>query len=815
MMLKTPNQACQTKNQARIWDDRSGRALLCLGALLLFSFQAPAQNAPVPIAFSNNPWNEELIAGSNTLGPQGGTTIDLAYGFDFYETGAPGAPYAGFPTNNVLHSGNGLQETFQIQPYNGNNALKLGNGDTNMATLVLATPCHFYNDVEFLVEGVNNPSWIVQLNFSDGSSSAYSTSDPDWTAGGPGAAAVGLVQRGSSTWSGASFYGNPVYLQENDIALTPCDSTKVVNSITLTLNSGVALAVFAVNAQTNQPIYPPPITNGVIILDQFNGPNDTNGALIDGRMPYPTDLPGVTYAPGSGADEYPEPGNWANFVDTTFGNSAPSANFGDDNYSGLSIASQPIPSTYGKPSHFHIQADLAGDLGVNDTVRGWFVGFSSAPGPNGVIGHGGAGNISGLWLCDPVPAYTGNTNAVIVLQAFGQNNLYWNSANYYTNHIIAYWDSSILGPYSPATNFYTLGYDVDTVAGTITNVFIANTAIGATQYVAGTFGSTYGNPFTDANTMYAFVGNSPANTVAQGYTNAWMDNFEVVALPPVYHAPPPPPPPANVIFDQFSTCDFAVPETVDLPGGTWNATNYYITWPLALGYLPYIGTDVANGNPAYCVQSGASGQMWIPITSNGSYIEPNYFRVSADIEDGTLSSGDTVRGIMFGFMSGSYPTNAFGSGWYGSSISGHEGADNFAGLWLDPSAGNLFVQGFGNSYLGEPGDAQAGQCHPPPADFCTVTNRTPIWTYTTNSLGPWSANQFYHLSFWVNRSAGTISGITLSDAVGSTNISRSLFAPRHKLGRHLLADQTGQRGVSIRREWWRGQYRLRGQRRDV
>ena len=56
----------------------------------------------------------------------------------------------------------------------------------------------------------------------------------------------------------------------------------------------------------------------------------------------------------------------------------------------------------------------------------------------------------------------------------------------------------------------------------------------------------------------------------------------------------PPPPPANVIFDQFSTCDFAVPETVDLPGGTWNATNYYITWPLALGYLPYIGTDVAN-----------------------------------------------------------------------------------------------------------------------------------------------------------------------------------------------------------------------------
>ena len=140
----------------------------------------------MPIAFSNNPWNEELIAGSNTLGPLGGTTIDLAYGFDFYETGAPGAPYAGFPTNNVLHSGNGLQETFQIQPYNGNNALKLGNGDTNMATLVLATPCHFYNDVEFLVEGVNNPSWIVQLNFSDGSSSAYSTSDPDWTAAAPG-----------------------------------------------------------------------------------------------------------------------------------------------------------------------------------------------------------------------------------------------------------------------------------------------------------------------------------------------------------------------------------------------------------------------------------------------------------------------------------------------------------------------------------------------------------------------------------------------------------------------------------------------------
>ncbi|SPE60240.1 exported hypothetical protein [Verrucomicrobia bacterium] len=564
-----------------------------------------------------------------------------------------------------------------------------------------------------------------------------------------------------------------------------------MSSITITLTGGNGLVVFAVDAQTNQPVFPPPTTNAVIVLDQFNGPGDVDGTAIDGRMPYPTDLPGVTYTPASGPDTYPCCSNPSNAITTAIGNPAPSAAFGFDNYSGVSLASQPLPSTYGKPSHFHIQADVEGDLSAGDTVRGWFVGFSSAPGPNGVIGHQGAGNLSGLWLCDPSSAYGTGTNAVIVLQPYGQNYLNWAINNYYTNHIIAYWDSSILGPYSPASTFYTVGYDVDTGVGTITNVFIANTSMGATQYVAGTFGSAYGSPFTDANTMYAFVASS-ANFTSSSPVG-YVDNFEVVGLPAVYHAPPPPPPPANVIFDQFSTCDFADPDTVNLPGGTWSGAAYF-------NYVPYPSIDIANGNPSYCAQAGASAQMWIPITSAGSYTEPNYFRLSADLELGTIGAGDVVRGIMLGVMSGSVPTNAFGQRWCGSDIAGHEGADNFAGLWLDPGEGDLYIQGFGNSYLGKPGDDQYSHCNGGCDNMCgTVTNRIPIWLYETNdnTLGAWSANKFYHLSFWVNGSAGTISGITLSDATGSASIPGVYSLQDTNLGDTYLPTKLANVGIQF------------------
>jgi hypothetical protein len=112
---------------------------------------------------------------------------------------------------------------------------------------------------------------------------------------------------------------------------------------------------------------------------------------------------------------------------------------------------------------------------------------------------------------------------------------------------------------------------------------------------------------------------------------------------------------------------------------------------------------------------------------------------------------------MLGFCTGT-PTNHYGfaqppkgEAFY----AGHEGADNFCGVWLDPAHGDLYMQTNGNSYLGKPGDSQAGS-----PGWEDVVNINPIVTNTTFTFSP---SQFYHLSYWVDTTSGTISGITLSD----------------------------------------------------
>lgn len=499
-----------------------GRVGQCAGVaigivLLLWPRTAPAQYAPAPLGLSG--WNADLIAEPGALNPYGGTSRDLANGWDFFADGVPNAPPGyGFPSNHLVTSSSGLQATFALQPYNANNALRLA-GDTPTATLLLTTPAHFYSSVQFLVAGVNNPKWTVALNFTDATSVTYATADPDWMQGGPGAKTIGLVNNSDSAWPAWPAYGGtayyPVYLQENYIALTVCDSAKVVQSMTFTLTGGQALAIFAAAAETNSPPVTPPTTNAPIIRDAFLG---NSGDPIVGRMPDSADVPAVTYSVRDANAAYQCCNNITNQIDTTRGNPPPCVGYGFDNYSGLSLAS--VAGTYTKPNHFRISADVQeNSIGGSDTVRGMLVGFSSAGGPNNVIGHQGANNVNGLWL---TPDYGGRP--VVVLQNFGESYLNWTLAAY-TNHIIATYNASILGPYS-GSRWYTLAYEVDTVSATVTNVTLSSG--GATQSIAGAFGSS----FTDVHTMYAFVGSSGSGTMDRPA----MDNFSVVGLPDLHES---------------------------------------------------------------------------------------------------------------------------------------------------------------------------------------------------------------------------------------------------------------------------------------
>jgi len=767
--------------------------MLCLGAaLFVFSQTARAQYTPAPIGLTG--WNAEIIAANNAPGPSAGTTSDLEYGYAFYEQGAPGSSSpGGFPTNNKLTSESGLMAMFQIQPYNGDNALVLGGtaGYPGTNTLTLTTPCHFYNYVEFLVEGVDNPTWEVTLNFSDGSTSTYKTSDPDWTQGGPGAATLDAVTQSSSSWGGASYY-TYVYLQEHDIPLAPCESAKTVTSITFIQSGGSAVAIFAVDAQTNNAPPPPPTTNGPIILDNFDGVNDTQGTPLVGLKPAEVDLPGGVYL----ANQWSiyGPGNFngnayalTNQIATNaiWGTNAPMALYGFDNWSGISIASDPGVG-YSKPTHFHISANLTmGSMydccSSADTLRGWFLGFTAPGGPNGWIGYEGADNIHGLWLSFN-SLYIGSPWAVYLMDGINgdvglgaSQGIDWGG----TNYLLAYLDQNLLGP-NNFHGWYTLAYDVDTVNGTITNITLTAMANGHTQQIPNvSISGKSASGFSDANTMVAFAGTSDGATASTGV--AGMTGFTVVGLPAVHHTYPAQPTPANILFDEFNNACGSIggypPDTVNLPGGVWSAA----AWSDFFGNvsMPVPSADASSGNPPPEMTGGANGQAWVPISSNGGYTEPTVLTISADIDLGSFidyagpySSDTAVRGIMLGFCSG-YPTNHYlvenndpkGE----TNVAGYEGADNFAGLWLDPVKGDLYLQQFNNSYLGKPGNAQAGS-----GAFSDVTNITPILLFSSSTnLGPFNANSWYHLSYQVDTTSGIITNVTLSNNLGTNTAAGS------------------------------------------
>ena len=738
----------------------------------------PVWPARTPVTIGLSGWNAQIIAPNTNSSPSYGTEA-LDYGYVWYEDGNSAntltPPGTGFPANNLLASQQGLGVTFQIQPYNEDNAIVLGGegGHPTTVTLPLNTPSKLYNGLEFLVTGSedtasHNPSWEVTLNFSDSTSSTYSTGNGDFTLATSGAAKMDVVNQSDTAWYGVDGWTN-AYLFENDIPLTTCDAAKTVNSITIKLLTGYSLAIFAMDSETNVPTYPAPTTNAVIIADQFSG---TQGAAILGRTPDTTDLPGVTWQGGY----YPCCGDAGDTIDTGRGNPASSVAMGFDNYDGVSIGS--VPSTYSKPTHFHVQADLQNwSMQGGDTVRGQFLGFAPAAGPNGVIGHQGANNISGLWISFDSGGYT--NVPVLVLQSVGNSYLNWTLGSY-TNQIIAVFDPNIFGSYGWwngsvgfAGTWFTLGYDVDTVAGTITNITLSadlaqlGTGSGVvTQHVAGTFGTT----FTDGNTMFAFVGSSGESTSAQ----AWFDNFDVVGLPAVYVAPPAQPIPANIVFAEFNGLGCGeigdqAPDTVNLPGGTWSDAGYF-------NYLPLPSNNANAGNPAPCLVAGASAQAWVPIGSAGSYTEPTVLTIEADLELSSLTSDDAIRGIMLGFCSGT-PANSSGGAWCGGVSAGHQGADNFAGIWFDPAGGNLYLQTFNASYLGKAGiDVNAGQneggsC----GNFTDATNIAAFFTFNSSTnLGSFNANSWYHLSYQVDTTSGIITNIVLSNSQGAVAITNGL-----------------------------------------
>ena len=194
---------------------------------------------------------------------------------------------------------------------------------------------------------------------------------------------------------------------------------------------------------------------------------------------------------------------------------------------------------------------------------------------------------------------------------------------------------------------------------------------------------------------------------------------------------------ANVITIIEDQCSYstvgaitgASPDTVNLPGGTYNPVGYNASsgWP-----VPF----QSDGSGSY-YYAGLQSNIAISLASSGSYTKPSQFTVSAKIWPYSYPGSDagSNRGLALGFFS----TSGTGAGTQYSS-------NCFTGLVLD-SAGNLDLEQDPN-----------------------LTGFFGAGSYTGTKVaygGTWSDTAYHTLTYTVNTATGGISNISLKNFDGN------------------------------------------------
>ena len=200
------------------------------------------------------------------IGPPNPPTL----GWVFYEFGSPNSTQ-GLPISRQFISAANSAVTFQFQPYIGNNVV------LNGGTLTLTTQTA-YTSLAFLTssQGPNGQSFQVVLTFSDGSTTALTRNDLDWTAPPPSNTAitnVGVVLDNSS-WTG--FYTAAQSMFEHDYTLSVADQMIALDSISFSITAGNCEMLFAVSGDATMPAAPETV---VLSPDIVNGGNSSMGTV--------------------------------------------------------------------------------------------------------------------------------------------------------------------------------------------------------------------------------------------------------------------------------------------------------------------------------------------------------------------------------------------------------------------------------------------------------------------------------------------------------------------------------------------------------
>ena len=156
----------------------------------------------------------------------------------------------GLPTNGLINSESNNGFTYQLQPYNNNNVLKLQ--DSEIDTLYLETPKAFESISVLAATGSGQSSLNVRFVFEDGTvSNSYNTNVADWF-GGQNYAIKGLdrVQRVENI---VEQYSNDPRLYDRIFVLNGTDSQKKITKVVFEKTDANAsfLGVFALCGVNN------------------------------------------------------------------------------------------------------------------------------------------------------------------------------------------------------------------------------------------------------------------------------------------------------------------------------------------------------------------------------------------------------------------------------------------------------------------------------------------------------------------------------------------------------------------------------------
>lgn len=214
------------------------------------NFQSQISMSPIALTAASFNHDTIVAVGDSTTAPFGTTigvdnaTVGGTGGFAFYEAGRnTGTPTRGLPVGGLLTSSSNTNQTYQLQPYTGNNTLALNTAIGQTGTLTLQTPGQYSHINVLAVGGGGASTMTARVNFGDATFTDYpGLAVLDWFNGAnPVVQGIDRMNRSNGNFDNNAT--NP-RMYAVPLVLSVADQAKTVTSIGITQTAGAVLDIY-------------------------------------------------------------------------------------------------------------------------------------------------------------------------------------------------------------------------------------------------------------------------------------------------------------------------------------------------------------------------------------------------------------------------------------------------------------------------------------------------------------------------------------------------------------------------------------------